>query len=933
MPKQWVVKVLCLLLIATLLGAGLPLRPVAVYALADTVVISQVYGGGGNSGAAYKNDYIELFNRGNHPVNLNGWSVQYASATGATWQVTGLAGTLQPGQYLLVQQAAGAGGTLDLPLPDVVGSIPISATAGKVALVASLTVLSGSCPPGYTTVDLIGYGAANCAEGSPAAALSNTTAAKRVNNGCTDSDNNNADFDSAGPTTAPQPRNRAAPANLCDSDQPYLYIQDISTPEGDGGETLVQLSARLTVPASNQVGFDVIFTGGSATAGEDYHAIDRRDVVIPAGETIFTFDVSVIGDAQMEGDETVTFELSNLSGATTSRSRATLTILTEEAAIYTIQGSSSASSYSGRSLTTRGIVVGDYQDSGSLRGFYIQDETGDANITTSDGIFVFNNLNTPVSLGQRVQVSGSVSEYFSQTQISASQIEVLAEGLSLQPLPVQLPFASLDEPEQYEGMLVRFDQTLRVTDTYNLGRFGEVALSGSDRLYQPTQLIEPGWNALQHQQANLRNRILLDDASQAQNPNPIPFARGGQPLTAANTLRSGDTIDQLVGVMTYTWGGNSASPGAFRVRAHNALGAAAPLFQQSNPRPAVPPSIPGRLRIASLNVLNYFNTFSGCTGGAGGATLDCRGANNVAEFERQAAKLVSAILTLNADAIGLMEIENDGYGANSALADLVNRLNNAAGTPVYAFIDADSATGRLNALGTDAIKVALIYKPAALIPLATAALDTPAFVTGGDTTARNRPSLLQAFQEVVSGERFLVSVNHLKSKGSPCDLPDAGDGQGNCNAVRTLAIIEWINWIDSDPTGSNDPDVLLLGDLNAYAREHPLDHLHAAGYTNLLPYFDSLLSYSYIFDGQAGCLDHAAASANLLPAVRGAAVWHINADEPRVLDYNLEFKSSDQQANLYGADAYRSADHDPLLVGLDLGNLTTLALFLPLVQR
>ncbi len=935
MPQKWIAKIFSILLSIALLTNGLFLHPTAVRALSDTVVISQVYGGGGNSGAAYKNDYIELFNRGNHPVDLNGWSVQYASATGSTWQVTGLTGTLQPGQYLLVQQAAGTGGTLDLPTPDVTGGISMSATAGKVALVATLTPLNGSCPPGNSIIDRIGYGAANCAEGNPAAALSNTTAAKRMNNGCTDSDNNNTDFSAADPTAAPQPRNRASPANLCDAGQPHLYIENVSAPEGNSSERAVQISVYLTTPASSEVRFDLTFSDGSATAGEDYRATNQSNVSLPAGETIYTFDVTVIGDTQLEGDETVMIELSNVSGALVSQGRATLTILTEEAAIYTIQGNSSHSPYAGRNLTTRGIVVGDYEGStsASLRGFYIQDESGDGDIATSDGIFVFNNQPDSVSLGQRVQVSGTVSEYFDQTQISASQIEVLASGVNLEPTRMRLPFASLDEAEQYEGMLVRFDQTLWVTDTYNLGRFGEVTLSGSQRLYQPTQLVEPGLSALEYEQANLLSRILLDDASQAQNPVPISFARGGQPLTADNTLRSGDTIDQLVGVMTYTWSGNSASPNAFRIRPQNALGATAPLFQPSNPRPAAPPSVPGRLRVASLNALNFFNTFSDCTAGVGGAVLDCRGANTPIEFERQAAKLVSAILALEADAIGLIEIENDGYSAGSALAELVNRLNQAAGAPVYAFIDADAAAGRVNALGTDAIKVALIFKPAVLIPLATAVLDTPAFVNGGDLTARNRPSLLQAFQEVSSGERFLISVNHLKSKGSSCDQPDAGDGQGNCDIVRTRAVIEWINWIASDPTGIADPDVLLLGDLNAYSREDPLAYLYTAGYTSLIPHFNSLASYTYIFEGQAGCLDHAAASASLMPFVRSAVVWHINADEPRVLDYNTEFKNSSQLTSLYSPDAYRSADHDPLLVGLDLGVLTSQAVFLPLVQR
>ncbi|WP_352431152.1 Ig-like domain-containing protein [Pyrinomonas sp.] len=185
---------------------------VAAQASMPQVVISQVYGGGGNSGATYKNDFIEIFNRGATAVNLNGWSVQYASSTGTTWQVTTLSGTLQPGQYYLIRQAAGGGGTVDLPPPDATGNIAMSATSGKVALVNSTSALTGACPTA-NIVDFVGYGStANCFEGAgPTVNLSNTTAAIRAGNGCTDTNNNNADF-SAG---APTPRNTNSPLNPC----------------------------------------------------------------------------------------------------------------------------------------------------------------------------------------------------------------------------------------------------------------------------------------------------------------------------------------------------------------------------------------------------------------------------------------------------------------------------------------------------------------------------------------------------------------------------------------------------------------------------------------------------------------------------------------------------------------------------------------------
>lgn len=184
----------------------------ATAAQAD-VVISQVYGGGGNSGATLRNDFVELFNNGSDPVDLNGWSVQYASSGGSTWQRTSLSGSIAAGSYFLIQHAAGSGGTVDLPTPDSIGTIAMSGTAGKVALVNSATTLAGACPSGDASlVDLIGYGtAASCFLGAPTGNLSNTNAAVRKEDGCTNSRNNSADFN----ISAPTPRNSAAPIKDC----------------------------------------------------------------------------------------------------------------------------------------------------------------------------------------------------------------------------------------------------------------------------------------------------------------------------------------------------------------------------------------------------------------------------------------------------------------------------------------------------------------------------------------------------------------------------------------------------------------------------------------------------------------------------------------------------------------------------------------------
>jgi len=198
-------------------------------AASPAIVISQVYGGGGNQGSRYRNDFVELFNRGTAPVDVTGWSVQYASAAGATWRATALSGTIGPGRHLLVREAAGACGAVDVPDPDAAGDLALSATSGKVALVGGTAALAGVCPSGGSLVDLVGYGgSAACAEGGHAApALGNAVAAVRRGGGCTDTDDNAADFVVA----PPAPRTAGSPPHAC-GEVPELPIHAI---QGAGG--------------------------------------------------------------------------------------------------------------------------------------------------------------------------------------------------------------------------------------------------------------------------------------------------------------------------------------------------------------------------------------------------------------------------------------------------------------------------------------------------------------------------------------------------------------------------------------------------------------------------------------------------------------------------------------------------------------------------
>ena len=584
--------------------------------------------------------------------------------------------------------------------------------------------------------------------------------------------------------------------------------------------------------------------------------------------------------------------------------------------IGTVQGSGPSAAITGV-VTVQGIVVGDYEGpSPTLRGFYLQD-TADSDPATSDAIFVFNGDGNSVSLGDEVQVTGTVAEFQGQTQLSAlSGIELCGSGRTLSPTPVSLPVASPAFLERYEGMLVRFGQPLYVTELFQLARFGQITVSGGSRLPQPTSVSEPGAPALAQQAQNDSDRIIIDDALQSQDPDPIVFGRGGLPLSASNTLRGGDSVTGLQGVLTFTWAGNAASGNDYRVRPQNALGTSLPNFVAANARPTVPPVVGGNLKVSNANLLNFFNTFgtTSCTYGLGGAVAECRGADNSTEFERQAAKTVQEIALLNADILGIMEMENDGYGAASAIRDLVTRVNAVMGTNTYAFVDFDASTGITNAGGTDAIKAGILYKPAVVSPVVGK--------TFADTNPiHNRAPLAQMFKLAANNATVTVIANHFKSKscsdaaGADADM---GDGQGCYNARRVSQANALVTFINTVRTSTGEPDVIAVGDFNAYAKEDPVDVLLASGLVNLISTYGGPTAYSYVFDGQWGYLDYALATASAAAQVSGASDLHINADEPSALDYNTDFKSAAQIAGLYAPDAYRTSDHDPVLIGLQL---------------
>ena len=605
--------------------------------------------------------------------------------------------------------------------------------------------------------------------------------------------------------------------------------------------------------------------------------------------------------------------------------------------IYDIQGSGASAAITGN-VTTEGIVVGDFEGGAAVSGFYLQDETGDDNPATSDGIFVFTGGGTTntVSAGERVRVTGFARERFTQTTLNGSNSNTSpVSGASIvhcgtgsvQPTVVEMPFESVTFPERFEGMLVTFPQALVISEYFNYDRFGEIVLAqplaGEDRPYTGTALDPPGDAANARTAANAVRRITLDDNVSAQNPSVLRHP-DGQPFSLTNRFRGGDTVANTTGILGFDFD-------LYRIYPTTPAD-----YTAVNPRPAAPDDVGGTLRVAAMNTLNFFLTpdaiqdDSGTDNPAdnvcgGNANLECRGwdGNQPLEFDRQRDKLLQALAGLDAAVIGLNELENTP-GVEPLLdpnRGVVAGLNALPGVGPFDAID----TG---VIGTDAIRVGIIYRsdlvrPVGAFKLLDSTVD-PRFI---DT--KNRPSLAQTFDVIATGARFTVVVNHLKSKGSDCNDvgdPDTDDGQGNCAGTRLQAAKALVDWIATDPTGSGDRDYLILGDLNSYAMEDSVAAIKAGAddtagtaddFTNLIAKYQGRLAHSYVFDGQSGYLDHALASPTLVGQVTGAADWHINSDEPDVLDYDTSFKPAAQEA-LYEPNQYRTSDHDPVVVGLNL---------------
>ncbi|WP_089802213.1 ExeM/NucH family extracellular endonuclease [Cellulomonas sp. KH9] len=787
------------------------------------LLLHEVYGGGGNSGAPFDRDFVELYNPGEAPLDLAGYSLQYASAGGATWQVTPLSGSVPAGATFVVGQAFGANTAApDVPV-DLEGTgVPMSGTAGKVALVQGTDALtcSAGCAQVDAVVDLVGWGpsATSWAGSAPAPATTNATSVQR-DAAHTHTADNAADFRAGAPTPT---ASGAAPEE----------------PEEPGEPQAVTIAA--------------------------------------------------------------------------------------------VQGTGDASPLVGRRVTTSGVVTAAYP-AGGLAGYVLQapGTGGDAVRDGSQAVFVYSPTTVGrVAVGQHLQVTGEVVEFNGLTQVTvgaAADVQELPTADA--PVPVTGPWpADAAAREALESMLVLPTGDLTVSNTYGTNQYGEVGLAvGTTPLLQPTEVARPGSpEAAAVAADNAARGVVLDDGATT---NFLGSGNGGLTppwVSLQNPVRVGAAVQVteplVVDWRNGTWKLNPTAPVV--------AGGPAPVTFEDD-RPAAPSPVGGDLSVASFNVLNYFTTLgdeaASCVAyrDPSGEPVtvregcDQRGAWDAADLERQQAKVVAAIEGLDADVVGLLEIENsarvDGV-ADEALATLVDALNAGAGEDRWAFVP--SSDELPPAAEQDVITNAIIYQPAAVTP--TGAARALGDQSGDDQAFGNaREPIGQVFTPTGGGEPFLVVVNHFKSKGSAGPWPgdaDAGDGQGASNESRVRQATALRDWV---PTVQGDAEaVVLVGDFNAFTREDPLQVLDDAGYVDAV----ALLApgqYSYSFQGLSGSLDHVLLNEAAAGRATGADVWEINAPESIALEYS---RYGYHGTTFFAPDAYRSSDHDPVVVGLTAGD-------------
>jgi hypothetical protein len=847
------------------------LEPTPPPAVAADVVISQVYGGGGNSGATYTHDFIELHNRESVDVSLAGWSVQYAASGGTSWTVTPLTGTVRAGAYYVVQQAQGAGGTTPLPAPDAIGTISMAAGSGKVALAAATGTLTGPCPIAFA-IDFVGYGSANCFEGTgPTATLSNTTAAHRKGDGAIDTDDNASDFMVAAPLphrTPPSGVGRAMPASL-----------------PSGGSTLLTVTTTQgTFPASavaTVVGDLSAFDGGTADPLFD----DGSHGDLVAGDAVFSIVVPVEG---APGFRNATFTITDAIG----RSSAARVRMAVEAAllpISSVQGAGTVSLLPGEFVTTSGIVTA-HRDN----GYFVQTPDGldDGNPQTSEGLFVFTGTANAVwpMVGDAVRVSGTVVEFpagaaaGSLTELGGGPVFHVAAAAQPLPAPVELlpsftaPTADPSQLERFEGM--RVAATLRVIAP-SRGFKNEAAATATStgEFYAvidgvPRPVREPGLQPGDPEPPGLPCCVPRFDG----NPERLRVLSDMQPGAERLAVASGQRLPGVTGVLDFTFGLYTVLPDP---------GAAVVEGQQA----AVPVPTPfdNEFTVASFNLERFYDEVNDA--GVDDVAL------TPAAVERRLSKAsltIRNVLRLP-DILGVVEVEN-----LSILERLASRINADA---LAAGVADPGYTAHLHD-GNDVggIDVGFLVKRSRVDVFAVTQEGKDAtFTFNGDTRLLNdRPPLvLDANVHGPGGAAVPVTVivNHLRSF---LGITDPADG-ARVRAKRA-AQAEFLAGLVQARQASGR--VIVVGDFNAFpfndglvdvmgtivGRPAPADQVADANpdvvdpdLANLGDLLGALGHYSYVFDGNAQAIDHILVNERARSHVGRMHYARSNADFPESL--------------------------------------------------
>src|SRR6478735_258484 len=811
------------------LAAGLtPIAAASANPAGTNLVISEAYGGGGNTGATLKNDFIELFNPTASAISVSGMSVQYRSSGGTGTGFTNLTGSVPAHGHYLIQQAAGTGGTEDLPAPDATGSLTMSGTAGSVALVTGTGTVA---PTAGNTVDLVGFGGATLREGTAAPAPSNTTSVSR-DGARKDTDDNSVDFT----VQTPAPQNSSV----------------INTPQ----TVSVSATNKSFVVDQAITPFTVTATGGKSPY--TWSATD-----LPAGLSINESTGEISGTPTATGSSSVTVTATDADDATGS---ATFTIAVTPAAgavtpIADIQGTGANTPLDGQTVTTQGVVTASYP-TGGLNGFYIQTPGADT-ANASDAIFVYGGttgFSSYPAVGDSVKVTGDAAEFSGATQIvstnsGVTSIPALGDVTPKTDIPgtdcalpgtTCLTGAALDDArEVVEGELFRPTAPWTATDVYDGGPYyndgsnstsfrGElgVVANSSKPLVAPTEVIDAQATAqvAERKRYNDAHRIILDDGSSwtystsQNNDKPFPW------FTADHSVRVGSAITFPKPVV-FTYGFN-----AWRILPQSqVVGDPSGTINFSQTRPSAPENVGGDLKLATFNVLNFFPTtgeefvasgLGTCTyfrdrDGNNISNNRCdpngpRGAANDANLTRQRDKIVAAINTANADVVSLEELENSvrfNKPRDFAINELVKALNAAAGAGTWAAVPSPTTLPPVDE--QDVIRNGFIYKPAkaALVGESVVLSDQS---STGEAFEDAREPLAQAFKKAGQPDSaaFGVIVNHFKSKGS--GTPD-DDGQGNANDRRKLQAEGLVAFANQFKTLRGISKLFLAGDFNAYS--------------------------------------------------------------------------------------------------------------------